>query len=139
MLNPYLTFNGNCREAFEFYRSVFGGEFSALMTFHDMPPGLTVPADELDKVMHASLPVGECVLMGSDSCSAMGPDANVGDNFCICIRGESREYCDEVCKALSEGGEIKMQPQEMFWGGYFAMWVDRFGVGWMVSYDPPPG
>ena len=88
-LNTYLTFNGNCREAFEFYRSVFGGDYPFLQTFGDAPPEMGVPDAEKDLIMHVSLPVGSSVLMGSDSCSAFGPPAEIGNNFAISIVAES--------------------------------------------------
>ena len=134
-LNPYLTFDGNCREAFEFYRSVFGGEFLAHTTFAEGPPDLGVPAAEANRIMHVSLPVGDGVLMGSDTSSAFGPPPVAGTNFSISIVGRSKEHCDEVFAKLSEGGTINMPMQEMFWGAYFGCWTDRFGIAWMINYD----
>ena len=136
-LNTYLFFDGNCREAFEFYRSVFGGEFSALQTFGDGPPDMNVPDAEKDRIMHVSLPVGSGVLMGSDSTSAFGPPPVKGTNFAISIGGESREHCDEILAGLSEGGTVKMPMQETFWGAYFGCWTDRFGIEWMINYELP--
>lgn len=136
-LNPYLNFDGNCREVFEFYRSVFGGEFSDFVTFADAPPDLPVPEAEKDRVMHVSLPVGSSTLMGSDSCSAFGPPAAVGDNISISILGESRDHCDEVFGKLSEGGTVKMPMADMFWGAYFGMWTDKYGIHWMINYELP--
>ena len=136
-LNTYLTFDDNCREAFEFYRSVFGGDFSIVMTYADAPAEMNVPESEKDRIMHVSFPVGSSVLMGSDSCSAFGPPPNAGDNFAISIEAESREHCDEICAKLSEGGTIKMPMADMFWGAYFGCWVDRFGINWMMNYELP--
>ena len=136
-LCTYLFFGGNCREAFEFYRSVFGGEFSALMTFGDGPPDMNVPDEERDRIMHVSLPIGSSVLMGSDSTSAFGPPPVHGTNFAISIVGESREHCDEVFAKLSEGGTVKTAMEEMFWGAYFGCWTDRFGIDWMINYELP--
>ena len=134
-LNTYLTFNGNCREAFEFYRSVFGGDYPFLQTFGDAPPEMGVPDAEKDLIMHVSLPVGSSVLMGSDSCSAFGPPAEIGNNFAISIVADSREKCDEYCAKLSEGGTVKMPMQDTFWGAYFGAWTDKFGVSWMVNFQ----
>ena len=134
-LNTYLTFNGNCREAFEFYRSVFGGDYPFLQTFGDAPPEMGVPDAEKDLIMHVSLPVGSSMLMGSDSCSAFGPPAQIGNNFAISIVVDSREKCDEYLAKLSEGGTVKMPMQDTFWGAYFGTWVDKFGVNWMVNYQ----
>jgi len=136
-LNVYLFFDGNCREAFEFYRSVFGGEFKLIQTFSDGPPELNVPDSEKGRIMHVSLPVGSTVLMGSDSTSAFGPPQVAGDNFAISVDAESREQCDDLCARLSEGGTVTTSPQEMFWGAYFGCWTDRFGIDWMINYELP--
>ncbi len=136
-LNAYLTFDGNCREAFELYRSVFGGEFSALQTFADGPPDMPVAEADKDRVMHVSLPVGSSVLMGSDTPGGSAPPLVVGSNFSIAIEGQSREHCDEVCAKLSAGGSVRMPLQETFWGAYYGLWTDRFGINWMVNYTLP--
>ena len=135
-LNIYLTFGGNCREAFEFYRSVFGGDFQAFQTFADGPEDMPVAEEDKDKVMHVSLPFGDSVLMGSDS-SSFGPPLAVGNNFSVSIVGRSREHCDEVFAKLSAGGSVTMPLQETFWGSYYGMWTDRFGINWMVNYALP--
>lgn len=135
-LNIYLTFEGNCREAFDFYRAVFGGEFQALQTFAQGPEDMQVAQAEKDNIMHVSLPVGDSVLMGSDS-SSFGPPLAVGNNFSISIEGESREHCDEVFAKLSDGGTVTMPLEEMFWGSYYGMLTDKFGINWMVSYALP--
>ena len=136
-LSTYLTFDGNCREAFEFYRSVFGGEFQSFQTFADAPPDMPVPEGEKDRVMHVSLPVGSSVLMGSDSATGFGPPVVVGNNFSISIEGESREHVDRVFAALSAGGKVVMPLEETFWGAYFGLWTDKFGINWMASYTLP--
>ena len=135
-LNIYLTFDGNCREAFEFYRSVFGGDFQAFQTFADGPDDMPVDDDEKDSVMHVSLPVGDSVLMGSDN-SSFGPALTVGNNFSVSIVGQSREHCDEVFAKLSAGGSVTMPLQETFWGSYYGLWTDKFGINWMVNYALP--
>ena len=135
--SAYLFFDGDCREAFELYRSVFGGEYQVLQTFADGPPDMGVPESEKDRVMHVSLAVGSGVLMGSDSSSAFGPPPVRGTNFAISIAGESREHCDTVFARLSEGGTVTMPMQETFWGAYFSNWTDRFGVGWMINHELP--
>ena len=136
-LNTYLTFETQCREAFEFYRSVFGGEFLFVQTFGDGPPDLQVPDNERDRIMHVSLPVGSSVLMGSDRTTASEPPLVAGNNFSIAIEGRSREHCDEVFARLSEGGSVQMPLQETFWGAYYGLWTDRFGISWMVNYTLP--
>ena len=136
-LNTYLTFDGNCREAFEFYRSVFGGDFSEFHSFAEGPADMAVPEAERDRIMHVSLPVGASILMGSDSCSAFGPPPIVGNNFAISIAGESKEHCDDICAKLSAGGTVKMPMAEMFWGAYFGTWCDKFGISWMINHQLP--
>lgn len=139
-LNTYLNFNGECRAAFEFYRAVFGGEFSFLVTFADGPPELPPIADaEKGLIMHVSLPVGDSVLMGNDNIAAFGPPATVGDNFAISVGADSRAETDRLVSRLAAGGAVLMAPDDMFWGAYFGMCRDRFGVGWMVSYEPAQG
>ena len=135
--NVYLSFDGTCREAFELYRSVFGGEFSVFMTFGEGPPDMGVSEADKDRVMHVSLPIGSGVLMGSDTCSAFGPPPVIGSNFEIALIGESREHCDTLFARLSEGGSTRMPMQETFWGACFGKWTDKFGVGWMVNYELP--
>ena len=138
-LSTYLTFDGNCREAFEFYRSVFGGRFATLQTFADGPPDMQVPDASKDRIMHASLPVGSSVLMGSDRVEGFGPPLVVGNNFSIAIAPESRAQCDEWFAALSAGGSVAMPLAETFWGSYYGMLTDRFGVNWMVNYPLSQG
>ena len=135
-LNIYLTFDGNCREAFEFYRSVFGGEFQVFQTFADGPDDMPVADAEKDNVLHVSLPVGGSLFMGSDN-SSFGPALAVGNNFSVSIDGQSREHCDEVFAKLSAGGSVTMPLQETFWGSYYGQWTDKFGINWMVNYALP--
>ena len=136
-LNTYLTFDGNCREAFEFYRSVFGGEFSVIQTFADGPPDMPLPDEIRDQIMHVSLPVGANVLMGSDKGPGFRAELVVGNNFSISIAGQSREHCDEVFAKLSAGGKVTMPMQDQFWGSYYGMCKDKFGINWMIDYALP--
>jgi PhnB protein len=139
-VNPYLTFPGTTEQAFAFYRSVFGGDFAALMRFGESPMGGQVPASEKTKIMHVSLPLpGGGVLMGSDSCEGFGPKLSVGNNFTISITTESEAETTKLFTALSAGGQVGMPPQKTFWGAFFGMCTDRFGVQWMVSYTYPKG
>ena len=131
-LSTYLTFDGNCREAFEFYRSVFGTEFVVLSTFAEAPEDMDVPDADRDKVMHVTLPIGSSVLMGSDN-DPSGPPVVVGNNFSISVDTEGRQESDELIGKLSDGGAVSMPMQETFWGSYFGMCTDKFGVNWMVS------
>lgn len=134
-LATYLMFDSNCREAFEFYRQVFGGEFSSVLTYAEGPADLNIPDEEKDRIMHISLPIDGSVLMGSDSSRAFGPPPKVGDNFSISISANSREQCDELFAKLSTGGSNLMPMQDQFWGAYFGCLTDKFGVGWMVSFE----
>ena len=135
MLNTYLNFNGNCREAFEFYRSIFGGEFAILQAFRDGPGDMGLREEELDNVMHVSLPVGDSVLMGSDVPSSFGPPHVPGNNFSVSISPDSREETDRLFAALSEGGAVTMPLQDMFWGSYFGSCTDKFGINWQVNFE----
>jgi PhnB protein len=138
-LNTYLTFENNCLAAFEFYRSVFGGEFSELQTFGDGPPDMGVPDEAKQLIMHVSLPIGESVLMGSDSNPAFGGGPVVGTNFSISYSPPDRADADEKFAALSDGGEVSMPMAEMFWGSYFGSCTDRFGIAWMINVEPSQG
>lgn len=133
-LSTYLVFDGQCGAAFDFYRAVFGGAFSARQTFADAPPSEHMPPDAADRVMHVSLPVGESVLMGSDT---PGPHEPVGApaGFAIAYAPASRADADETFAKLAEGGVIQMPLAETFWGAYFGMCVDKFGVTWMVNLE----
>ncbi len=141
-INPYLTFAGNCEEAFNFYKSVFGGEFPYIGRFKDMPPmeGCPpVPESEGNKIMHVSLPIGNgSYLMGSDSSEAWGQATIQGNNFSISINTGSRAEADKLFNGLSAGGKVTMPMADTFWGAYFGMWTDKFGINWMVNYDENP-
>ncbi|MEM8769143.1 MAG: VOC family protein [Pseudomonadota bacterium] len=132
-MDVYLNFAGNCREAFEFYRSVFGGEFTVVQTFGDAPQQAQMPEGLADRIMHIRLPLGASLLMGSD----VFDDAEhfVGSNVQLSLAPESREACDRLFAALSDGGEVESAPQEMFWGAYFASCRDRFGIRWMLNHE----
>ncbi len=134
-LDPYLSFDGNCREAFDFYKQVFGGEFRAMLTFGEAPPDVGIPQGEQDRIMHVSLPIGSSTLMGSDSCSAFGPPPRAGDNFSIAISSSSREETDDLFAKLSQGGAAEMPPQDMFWGAYFGSCTDKYGIRWQINHQ----
>jgi PhnB protein len=134
-LNIYLNFNGNCREVFDYYKATFGGDFLVFQTFADGPDDMQVPEADLDKVMHISYPIGDSVLMGSDTVEAFGGKAIEGNNFSISCVPDSREECDRIFTALSDGGIVKMPMAETFWGSYFGMCQDRFGINWMINMD----
>lgn len=136
-INPYLTFNGTCEEAFNFYKSVFGGEFQYVGRFKDMPENKEYPVSESDKekIMHISLPISkETVLMGSDSSDSFGQASIEGNNFSISINTDTMDEAKRIFNELSEGGSIKMPLEKTFWGSYFGMFTDKFGIHWMMSY-----
>ncbi|OBQ56501.1 VOC family protein [Tamlana sp. s12] len=135
--NTYLNFNGNCEEAFTFYKSVFGGEFSYLGRFSDIPSSENLSITEADKskIMHISLPIGNSILMGSDSGGEWAPDFKQGNNFSISISADSKTEADKLFKELSNNGKISMPLEDTFWGDYFGMLTDQFGISWMVSFN----
>jgi PhnB protein len=134
-INPYLNFNGNTEEAFNFYKSVFGGDFRMVMRFKDVPSEMKSPAHEGDKIMHIALPLGNGdVLMGSDVPEAYGK-VNMGNNFHISVNAGSEEEANKFFNALSSGGKITMPMQKTFWGDYFGMTTDKYGVQWMINYS----
>ena len=136
ILNPYLNFNGDTEEAFNFYKSVFGGEFTVLQRFSQTPNAATIAKEHQDKIMHVSLPIGKGnVLMGTDAIEGMGHTLEVGNNIQLSLQTESREELDTLFAGLSKGGIVEVAPQEMFWGAYFAMWKDRFGIKWMANFE----
>lgn len=134
--NPYLNFAGNTEEAFNFYKSVFGGEFAVVMRFGDTAESGKIAEEEKNMIMHISLPVGQgTILMGTDSLESMGQKLTVGNNFSISINADSKEEADETFGKLSEGGKIEMPMTDMFWGDYFGMFSDKFGIQWMISFN----
>ena len=137
-INPYLIFNGNCEEAFLFYKAAFGGEFPYVGKFNEMPAGDTNPVfseEDGNKIMHISLPIGNgTILMGSDSNSASGAVA-IGANVSISINADSKAEADRLFDGLSAGGNPFMPMSLTFWGAYFGMFVDKFDIHWMVNFD----
>ncbi len=137
--NVYLTFDGNCEEAFNLYRSVFGGEFSSSSRFNEMPPSEDGPSfteEEGNRIMHISLPISEeTMLMGSDTGGEWASNFKTGTNFSISISTDSKEKADRFFAQLSEGGQVSMPMNLTFWGDYFGMVTDRFGISWMIGFN----
>ena len=133
-INPYLTFDGNCEEAFDFYKSVFGTEFMTKNKFREMPAENNMPADDGEKIMHVSLPVGNTTLMGSDRVAMQG-EGTMGNNFSISVVTDTEDEATSIFNKLSSGGTITMPLQKTFWNAYFGMLTDRFAIQWMVNYD----
>ena len=137
LINPHINFNGNAEEAFNFYKSVFGGEFAMIMRFKDMAsPELQVAEHEVNKIMHIALPIGKNVLMGNDVPERMGRTNENENRSKISISAESREEADKLFNGLSAGGNIEMPIGDSPWGSYFGMFRDKFGIEWMVDFDP---
>jgi PhnB protein len=136
-VNVYLNFPGNTEEAFNFYKSVFGGEFTALMRMETAPDGGKLPEHIQGKIMHIALPLGKnLILMATDSIEEMGHKSVPGNNFTLSISPGSEEEMYTVFNALAEGGKIGAPLEKMFWGAYWGMLFDKFGIQWMVNYDP---
>ena len=136
-VHPYLNFNGNTEEAFNFYKSAFGTEFITVMRFKDSPGGDKMPPDAQEKIMHMSLPLGNgVILMATDMLESMGQKLEPGNNFSLCITPESEESAQKLFDSLSAGGNIESPLKKEFWGALFGMFTDKFGTRWMVNYDP---
>ena len=141
-INPYLTFPGNCEEAFHFYRAVFGGNFGYVGRFKEMPPSSEHPMspEQGEKIMHISLPIGHgTVLFGSDSSEEFGHSTTTGNNFSISVNAKSHAEADHLFNGLSNGGHVTMPMTKQFWGSYFGMCTDKYGIQWMVSYEEKSG
>ena len=136
-INPYLNFPGNTEEAFNFYKSIFGGEFLSVQRFRDTPAAGQVPAQDQDRIMHIALPIGKGnILMATDALESMGQKIAPGNNTHLCLSAESKEEADRIFNGLSQGGQVPMPLTDQFWGAYFGMCIDKYGISWMVSYDP---
>ncbi len=138
-VSTYLNFNRNCEEAFNFYKSVFGGEFDepGFMRYEGVPveDGQPVlPEDEKNLVMNVGLKIlGDHLIMGSDVSEAMGMTYVPGNHMYITLQPDSRAESDRLFAALSEGGKVEMPMQDMFWGDYYGSLTDKFGIGWMIN------
>lgn len=139
-LNPYLNFDGETEAAFKFYKSVFGGEFQTISRYGEIPemPGVTISEEERKLIMHVSLPIGKnAILMGSDISKSIGHSLKVGNNYYITIQPESKEEAGQLFNGLSAGGKVMQPLEDTLWGAYFGMFIDKFGVQWMVNYSHP--
>lgn len=136
-MNPYLNFDGTAEAAFIFYKSVFGGEFPAVHKIGEAPGTENLPDNEKNRIMHISLPIDtHTTLMGSDTMPSMGHKLVEGNNVHISLHPVSREEADHLFNGLSAGGTIEMPIADMFWGAYYGSFTDKFGIKWMVNYDP---
>ncbi len=135
-INPYLNFMGNTEKAMNFYKSVFGGQFSIFQRYREIPGGEKMSDDDQEKMMHISLPLSSSnVLMATDALESMGQPLTIGNNFYLSVNAENEKDADRIFNALTEGGQIKLAMNKAFWGSYFGMLTDKFGIQWMVSYD----
>lgn len=137
LINPYINFNGNAEEAFIFYKSVFGGEFANITRFKDMNiPENPIAEHEKEKIMHIALPIGQNVLMGNDVPERMGRVDENENRSKISVAVESKEEAERIFKGLSADGSIEVPMDESPWGSYFGMFRDKYGIEWMVDFDP---
>lgn len=137
LINPHINFNGNAEEAFTFYKSVFGGEFAKIMRFKDLAnTEFPVAENDANKIMHIALPIGKNVLMANDVPEFMGRTNENENRSKIAISAESKEEADKLFNGLSAGGQIEMPIGDSPWGTYFGMFRDKYGIEWMVDYDP---
>ncbi len=136
-INPYINFNGNAEEAFTFYKSVFGGEFAKIMRFKDLTsPEFPVSEKEANKIMHIALPIGKNILMANDVPESMGQVNENENRSKISISAESKQEADTLFHGLSVGGQIEFPISDSPWGSYFGMFRDKYGIEWMVDFDP---
>lgn len=136
-INPYINFNGNAEEAFNFYKSVFGGEFASIVRFKDLESSeFPVPENEANKIMRIVLPIGGNTLIANDVPESMGPVSENENRSKISVNTESREEADKIFTGLSAGGTVEMPLGESPWGTYFAMFRDKYGIEWTVEFDP---
>ena len=137
LINPHINFNGNAEEAFNFYKSVFGGEFAMIMRLKDISnPEFPVAENDANKIMHIALPIGKNILMGNDVPESMGQVNENENRSKISVSAESREEADKLFNGLSAGGSVEVPISDSPWGSYFGMFRDKFGIEWMVDFDP---
>ncbi|MEO7211510.1 VOC family protein [Mucilaginibacter sp.] len=137
-INPWINFNGNAEEAFTFYKSVFGGEFAKIIRFGDLSSAeFPVSENEANKIMHIALPVGKYnVLIANDVPEFMGPTNENENRSKISVSADSREEADKIFNGLSAGGDIEGQIGDTPWGSYAGMFRDKYGIEWIVEFDP---
>lgn len=137
LINPHINFNGNAEEAFLFYKSVFGGEFTKIFRFKDLASDeFPVAEHEANKIMHIALPIGTSTLMANDVPEILGRTNENENRSKIVVSVESKEEADKIFNGLSVGGNIEMPISDTPWGSYFGMFRDKYGIEWMVDFDP---
>ena len=136
-INPHINFNGNAEEAFNLHKSVFGGEFAKIMRFKDLAnDDFPVSEKEANKIMHIALPIGKNILMANDVPEILGRTNENENRSKIAISAESKEEADKLFNGLSAGGQIEMPIADSPWGSYFGMFRDKYGIEWMVDFEP---
>ena len=136
LINVHLNYNGNAEEAFTFYKSVFGGEFSKITRLKDLEsPDFPVDEKDANKIMHIALPIGNNTLMANDVPSFLGTVSENENRSKIAISAESREEADQLFNGLSVGGIVEMPMEDSPWGSYFGMFRDKYGIEWMIDFD----
>lgn len=136
LINPHLNYNGNAEEAFTFYKSVFGGEFTKITRLKDLEsPDFQVDEKDANKILHIALPIGGNTLMANDVPSFMGTVNENENRSKIAVSAESKEEADKLFNGLSEGGTVEMPIQDSPWGSYFGMFRDKYGIEWMIDFD----
>ena len=138
-MNAYLNFDGKAEEAFQFYKSIFGGEFTGIHRIGDAPGCENLSAEEKNRIMHIGLPIDEnTTLMASDIIPSAGHVLKVGNNVHLSLHLTSRDEADRLFKGLSDGGSVEMPLQETFWGAYYGNFQDKYGIHWMVNMELEP-
>ena len=135
-INPHIHFNGNAEEAFNFYKSVFGGEFKSIKRFKDLATEeFSFPEDELQKIMHIVLTIcSSSILTGSDVPAMLGTVNEAENRSKITITAETKEEADALFNGLSVGGQVEMPIGDSLWGSYFGMFRDKYGIEWMIDF-----
>lgn len=136
-INPHINFNGNAEEAFNFYKSVFGGDFVKVVRFKDLAsPEMPIDKKEENKIMHIALPIGKhSLLMANDVPEFLGRTNENENRSKIVISAETKEEADKLFNGLSSGGTVEMPIADSPWGSYFGMFRDKYGIEWMVDFD----
>ena len=135
-INPYINFNGNAEEAFTFYQSVFGGEFTSVIRFKDLESAeFPVSEADADKLMRIVLPIGGNVLIANDVPASFGPVSENENRSKIAVSVDSREEADRIFTGLSADGSIEMPLSDSPWGTSFAMFRDKYGIEWTVEFN----
>lgn len=138
LINPHINFNGNAEEAFTFYRSIFGGEFAKIIRFKDIAsPEYTIAEKDENKIMHIALPIGKYnVLMANDVPDFLGEVNENEHRSKISVSTESKDEADKIFNGLSAGGKVEVPIADSPWGSYFGMFRDKYGIEWMIDFDP---